>query len=184
MQRSARPWIPTRLGPSKVRTSSADPATRPQLQPRPMRNRPRYTPPESLASAPDAEAAPNARRIPPAAMTALAPKRSAALPTSGERAYMPMMCSEMTKPTTSRAWPPARRCRGVIVMMPTMTTCPATMEPTASRPAEVVASGRTNDLRRGRSANFPTPPDITSGSGRRYRSTTKAATANRMTESR
>ena len=59
-------------------------------------------------------------------MTGRLPKRSVSRPEIGDSANMPKVWPLMTRPTAARPCPCSVMCSGVMVMIRTMTTWPAT----------------------------------------------------------
>jgi len=95
------------------------------------------------------------------------PIRSVSQPNTGAKANIPAMCALRTSPTSrsvcAASCPALRMCTGVMVITPTITTCPAAMAATPSR-----AEGR--DRTTGNAA--PTPPPAASGASTMARATT------------
>ena len=167
MTKSAPPWTSTRCSTGNELVNSALPAISPQLQPTPMSVRPLNSPVLCAASVLAASSAPTNRISPPRMMTVCVPSRSTSHPTTGEKAYIPRMCSEITSPITAKSWSPLVMCSGVAVITVTITIWPTSMASRASR-----ASGRAA-IRRitvagdaGRGASEPIVPSTSSGSGR------------------
>jgi hypothetical protein len=65
-------------------------------------------------------------------MTFIVPNTSTILPVSGEKANIPTVCAEITRPTTSRPRPVSSMWIGVPVIISTITTWPKAIETTAT----------------------------------------------------
>ena len=83
------------------------------------------------------------------------PSRSVSQPNTGAKANIPAMCALRTSPTSrsvcAASCPALRMCTGVMVMTPTITTCPIAMAPTPSRAAgrdRITGSAARTPLRR------------------------------------
>ena len=98
------------------------------------------------------------------ATTGRRPSRWVSQPKTGAKANIPAMCALRTSPTSrsvcAASCPALRMCTGVMVITPTITTCPIAMALTPSR-----AAGR--DRITGSAARTPTPASAAGGRGRR-----------------
>ena len=95
-------------------------ATVAQDQPRPSRNSPAKICHDVPCGDRPHSTSDTSRTTPPVTRTADLPKRSAAQPTSGEKANMPRTWMEMTNPMTSRCAPPCSMCSGVMIITVTI----------------------------------------------------------------
>ena len=132
---SATPCTRVRSARARPRVRRADPATNPRFHPYPSRKSAIVSsaPPSGGASA--ASTAATARVPRPAAMTRGLPNRSVRRPVIGDRANMPNVWADSTSPTVSSPCPWSLRCSGVMVMIRTITTWPATIVTSATRTA-------------------------------------------------
>ncbi len=116
-------------------------------------------------------------------MTGIRPSRSAALPTSGDRAYIPAMCTLIVKPMMLRDAPWWARWTGVIVITDTMTAWPRTSAPRPVRAAGDAATWRVAvRMRVARRAGAGPLPDRSVGSGRSLVRTTAQPPVKATTE--
>ena len=123
-----------RRGPGRGSGAPIRPRTRGSTRTRAGRARSSAaTPPSGGASA--ASTAATARVPRPAAMTRGLPNRSVRRPVIGDRANMPNVWAESTSPTVPSPCPWSLRCSGVMVMIRTITTWPATMVTSATSTA-------------------------------------------------
>jgi hypothetical protein len=133
----------------------------------------RTTPPSGGAAADRADAI--ASTIRPAMITGRLPKRSVIRPESGASANIPNVWPLITKPIVSTWWPWAAMWTGVIVMIRTITTCPAT-----SARRAIATDGRPSSSRIARAsptvaAARESASAISEGSGRRNANESSAA---------
>ena len=174
--RSAEPCTVTRSESGTDSSSIVDPPMSPKFHPIPSSHRAGNTSTGPSPLRDDATVA--ATRIAaPRRTEARVPFPAVYRPTSGLNAYIPAMCSDTTY-WLSVSCPCSFMWTGVIVMIATIAACDTTIEPSARRPLLVAVTMRSAAGMEGSfsPAEPRTPPETTSGSGRRRSETFVNAT--------